>query len=1205
MIKKALKYKFFILLVASLAVQTIYKKKDSAAIESKTKFIQSKLLNLDKKSNHLIDIYEQKISKSGLEKIWDKPPYVEEQFNVHIYRNDSLLFWNTNSIPINRFADDLHYPVNGVVKTQNGWYYAVTRKKRGIKICCSFLIKNEYSYQNEDLVNSFSKPFGSYEDVKIVVDEEQKNKVFGKNKEYLFSLISKEKKATEKTDITGFSLFFLSLIFFFLAIYEVVTKSSSKLLHLIPVGLILARFLLSLGEVSLFGPTPEISYQNNGAVSYLNPDIGSFVVNSLLFMFLFVYVFMQVKQIKTSRIKSLLLFIFGLIISYFFWFLVVYLFSNVVIGTEVPFVIDHLFELNYFSLLIIALIGLFFYAYYRGVSDLLTSKSLSFFERNNIALYLILFGVLNLIIGVFIFEENLISLITPIILTLYVFLKPSVFSSRSLSAFFVLFFCSLFVSIKLSSLNEQKSNKQRRSLANYLVTEKQEATEKQYAKIAPQIKNETFIKRLIKGTSKISLSDFEAMMEGKYFNDYWESYEIKYNLFSSNGVSFFTKNNKGFKELNLLIEKDCERSKFDQSIYYVRNYKSQLSYIIRQEIDLENNQKVIFTAKLKSKKIPEGIGFPRLLISSKTPVLEYLDKYSFAKYHKSKLVSKHGQYSYPSRSNGEYDIQQSVEIKKDGGYEHFIFNKSAENLVIVSKKESTILEIITRFSYLFAFFGFVLLVYKLLKGAKSIFEKTITLSVRIQIVLVVLVFSSLFAFGWGSGIFIKDQYKKNTSENVKEKLVSLEIELRAKLGEFDKLSIENDANYMEYVLSKLSRVFVTDINLYAPDGHLLSSSRPKVFNKGLMGEQINPLAFHMLRNKNKSDFSQKERIGKLDYTSAYLPFYNSKGDLLAYVNLQHFGQQKELENQIQEFLVAIINVFILLLVISVIISVFISNWVTKPLRVLHENISSIHFGQGNQKIEYNKQDEIGALVRQYNQKLEELAITAEQLAKSERESAWRDMAKQVAHEIKNPLTPMKLSIQQFVRVFDKEDPKSVEKLERVASSLIEQIDGLTKIANEFSAFAKMPLPEKKEVDLYKTIESVISIFQQKDKIEFKFKKTRDEAIVFVDKDQILRVFNNLIKNAVQSISKDKKGEVEIEIIVKSDDFSISIKDNGSGMSEEQKQKIFIPYFTTKTTGTGIGLPIAKKIIENHNGTITYESELNIGTTFFVQLPKHI
>ena len=159
MIKKPLNTSFYITLLLHLQFKR-YIKKDSAAIESKTKFIQSKLLDLDKKSNHLIDIYEQKISKSGLEKIWDKPPYIEEQFNVHIYRNDSLLFWNTNSIPINRFADDLHYPVNGVVKTQNGWYYAVTRKKKGIKICCSFLIKNEYSYQNEDLEFIF-KTFGS------------------------------------------------------------------------------------------------------------------------------------------------------------------------------------------------------------------------------------------------------------------------------------------------------------------------------------------------------------------------------------------------------------------------------------------------------------------------------------------------------------------------------------------------------------------------------------------------------------------------------------------------------------------------------------------------------------------------------------------------------------------------------------------------------------------------------------------------------------------------------------------------------------------------------------------------------------------------------------------------------------------------------------------------------------------------------------
>jgi nitrogen fixation/metabolism regulation signal transduction histidine kinase len=364
---------------------------------------------------------------------------------------------------------------------------------------------------------------------------------------------------------------------------------------------------------------------------------------------------------------------------------------------------------------------------------------------------------------------------------------------------------------------------------------------------------------------------------------------------------------------------------------------------------------------------------------------------------------------------------------------------------------------------------------------------------------------------------------------------------------------------------------------------------------------MNTQAFNQLKIQNKSEYIHQENIGELNYISAYLPFFNSDGKLLAFLNLQHFGQQQEVENQIQQFLVAILNVFMLLLAISIILAIIMSNWVTKPLRLLQTNLSLIRFGKKNQMIDYTKNDEIGVLVKEYNNKLKELEQTAEQLAKSERESAWRDMAKQVAHEIKNPLTPMKLSIQQMMRVFEKENPEAKIKIDRLANSLIEQIDGLAKIANEFSNFAKMPSPVLEKIELLEICRNVISLFSQEE-YSITFSSNQDSVYILADKDQLIRAINNLLKNSIQSFSDDRTGKISIGVIARMGQCSIEIKDNGCGIPLNQQNKIFIPYFTTKSTGTGIGLSITKQIIENHNGTITFQTTEDIGTIFTIELP---
>jgi nitrogen fixation/metabolism regulation signal transduction histidine kinase len=336
-----------------------------------------------------------------------------------------------------------------------------------------------------------------------------------------------------------------------------------------------------------------------------------------------------------------------------------------------------------------------------------------------------------------------------------------------------------------------------------------------------------------------------------------------------------------------------------------------------------------------------------------------------------------------------------------------------------------------------------------------------------------------------------------------------------------------------------------------------------------------------------------------------MPVYNKEQKTLGFINLQHFGEQEDYESQIQGFLVAIINVFMFLLALSIILSLVISNWLTLPLQVLQDSLSKLKIGGQNKKITYVTNDEIGSIVQLYNDKIEELESAAEQLTRTERESAWRDMAKQVAHEIKNPLTPMKLSVQHLLRSYDENDPKgSLTKIKKVVDGVIEQIDGLARIANEFSNFARMPEPVKKETDLVSLTKNTLAVFQGNEKYKITFTSDLTEANVYIDKDQIVQVFNNLIKNAIQSFYDKDSGEIKINIVrdTVKNIYEVSVTDNGSGIDEEHLKSVFIPRFTTKTTGSGIGLSLVKQIVENHGGNVSFSSVLNEGSVFSFSLP---
>jgi nitrogen fixation/metabolism regulation signal transduction histidine kinase len=393
--------------------------------------------------------------------------------------------------------------------------------------------------------------------------------------------------------------------------------------------------------------------------------------------------------------------------------------------------------------------------------------------------------------------------------------------------------------------------------------------------------------------------------------------------------------------------------------------------------------------------------------------------------------------------------------------------------------------------------------------------------------------------------------------------------------------------------------------LYDSNGNLYASSRPKVFDEGLTSKKMNPEAYLQIAILGQTEFIHDERIGNLNYLSSYIPLKNKDGQFLAYLNLPYFAKQNELEKEISGFLVALINIYVLLFALSIVIAIFISNYVTKPLKLIQDKLGNIKLGKTNEPIEWQENDEIGNLVKEYNRMISELSNSANLLAKSERENAWREMAKQVAHEIKNPLTPMKLSLQHLQRTWQEHAPDMEQKMQQVTKTIIDQIDTLSNIATEFSNFAKMPKANFEKVNLDSVLQNSISLFHDVENIQLKFKtEITGNAWVYADKEQLLRVFNNLLKNAIQAIPENQEGFIEVLFKTDNSNYLVIIRDNGTGINEQIVNKIFAPNFTTKNGGMGLGLAMVKNIVENTGGHIWFETKVKEGTTFFVSLPSY-
>ena len=476
------------------------------------------------------------------------------------------------------------------------------------------------------------------------------------------------------------------------------------------------------------------------------------------------------------------------------------------------------------------------------------------------------------------------------------------------------------------------------------------------------------------------------------------------------------------------------------------------------------------------------------------------------------------------------------------------------------------------------------------------FKRQISIRFRIFIAMSSLV---VIAFG-GIAILTIPQYKEQSNKYHEQRLERKKSQLQRSISyvfqetPFGLNKAEIDSIFKEKIF-QIADVQNVNFSIYSLDGNLLNST--------IIDSVKNKISDSILKKLNQSknlSIIQKTTIGKIQYRSSYSLVLDTFSNPIWILNLPYYDDDTLNTYELDSFIIIFGEVYFLILIIAIIFSYLISVYITKSLSEIGKKIKLTRLDKTNTKIQIKARSrEVNILVESYNKMVGMLNESVEKLSKSNKEQAWREMAKQVAHEIKNPLTPMRLSVQSFQRNFDINDSEIDTKLDEFSKTLIQQIDTMSTIASAFSNFAEMPAQQGEKINIIETTRLALKIFKEK---HITFNSEHSNIQVSIDRTQMVRIVTNLIKNAVEACGSIEDPLIQVIIKKKNKKVVIDISDNGIGISKEIKSKIFEPKFTTKTSGMGLGLGMVKNLVSSYGGSISFKSKINLGTSFIISFP---
>lgn len=1138
-----------------------------------------------------------------------------------VFSDKSIVAWSTHLLPID---DSIYFHLDSrILHLTNGWYYTAIADTLNYRIVSLLPIKYEYPYQNQYIQNYFAECFNlSHEGIEISFEEKKGSFCVNDSSGRALVYVNQEFKGQVGNTLALWSLIFLCLallmfcylLFCYLKYYfkKELDYKVFALLGMLFTGLYYLFFVLdwyvSTEAFELFSPM-------HFAYSEWLSSVGSFLALSVFIVFLaFVFHRFYNRAFIFFKGANVLNYFLGLIIV-----LIVFSLDNLLFFI----VIKHSTDVNFFTnvididgITIVKLFNIFFlFVSFVIVFDKLISQYSKTIKSGHLILYSIIGLVAYYVIQLSTNGDfSIVEFLFFVTIVIYLVLTKRGEKNRLIYRDFlwlVLIF-DIFIVAQSFLLNINKEKESRlfliENLANNLEGEQDPVAEMFFASIEKSIETDPNIEDMILNDAMYD-DDIRQYFLKNYFLGYlnrydvqvipcWPSAELYVNGTenTSNCYSFF----------DSLLYADGDVVYGSENFHYIHKNNGRVNYFgTFNYFEGDPRLETKLYLELTSKPYFEGLGYPELLLSQKEKnKLNILKGYSYAKYVNGTLVKKSGDYLYKFY-NTDFFVD-SVGVKEfidKHDYSHLIYSPNSNEEIIMSFHVVTLSNLLIAFSILYIVFTIITMLLVLLFRSQ-LFTHYFASSIqeRIQALMVLFLIFLLIVIGTSSILYSVNQFKNKNRDMLSQRLKSVMLELDQQIGSEERLT-EEMSEYLNYLLQKFSNIFYSDINLYDLNGEILATSRPELYHKGIVGNYMNPEAYRELVIKGERELIQDESIGKLKYISAYVPFVNQNNEVLAYLNLPYFVGVNELQNEISSVLAAIINAYLVFILIAISLAVVASRQVTRPLYLIQERLSQTRLGYKTEKIQYHRKDEIGQLVKEYNRMVDELADSASKLAKSEREGAWREMAKQIAHEIKNPLTPMKLSIQYLQKAWDDKVEDFDRYIKRVTDTLTDQINQLSVIATEFSHFAKMPVASIEPIDVIEKLMNTVSLFERSSDVEFiveNFHKGR--VIVLFGSEQILSVFNNLIKNAVQSIPKDRKGKIVIQIRQDEYDVVISFKDNGKGIEPHVKEKMFTPNFTTKSSGMGLGLAIVKNIVEHSNGKIWFETKMDVGSTFFISIP---
>jgi two-component system, NtrC family, nitrogen regulation sensor histidine kinase NtrY len=1158
---------------------------------------------------------------------------VASTFYFFYTSNDStakLSFWTTQIVVPDSSIVFSTYNKR-MVSFANGYYFVQKTILAGRLLIGLTAIKWNYAITNDYLQNQFTV---DNEQAKAfeVSNENINNTIVASDSSFLFSVHANTGyiTTTENTLTIGLRIlsFLLLLLFIHFAATEILARkgifNATIFLLCTLVGLRILSYVfataINFRQFELFNPAIYGS-------SIVLQSLGDLLINSLLFLWIVSFVKNNIKDAKPLFIIDTVFKKYSLLILVALVLLVVsHITANIirslVSDSQISFDVVNVFSISIYSvigfLVLCSLtIGYFYFCrlLFYLLKLLLTDFILPFFLIIAIAGLAILSFRIGSLSGGFEMYELLWVLIFLWFIKndLSGYFSAKIIISRMLAW---LFFFSLTIAAIIITENSKKELLKRQHYAEVIATKTDPISDNILNAVLTDFRPEVMATNFYLLQDKNTAAVFKDSLINNNFSSFTGNYyETQVLVFDSAENALHNENEISFNAINSILNTQARPMAIADMYYYDAGF-DKFNYIAKRIIKEYDGRMLgtIFIV-ISPRNAASNMLYPELFSRGRSSSLETSVEYPYAIYKNGTLQSSHNDYAFSTRYQDKYFSSNQFVQVNNSDYNELWYSAGLKKYVVIVKENKFWIELMTLFSYLFCAFLLLniltffisLLITTRLKISKI--KNSIQFTIKQQVHNTIIFFSvfSFIIIGVATILFFIHRYEQNNKEELSRtiKIVETELTISVDSSLLQQTDFENteliSTKQLEESLNKLSKNHGHDINLYSLSGDLKASSLSLPYRKGIVSTKMDPLAFYHLNAGKEIQYFQNEKIGKLDFVSDYIPLTDSLGKEIAYINIPFFTSETKLKDEISTFLVTIINLNAFILLIAGIVALIITNSITSSFSLMSNKMKNINLSKRNETILWERNDEIGDLVSEYNKMVLKLDESAAVLARTERENAWQEMAKQVAHEIKNPLTPMKLSMQYLQKAIDEDAPNVKALSKSVSATLVEQINHLSAIAGEFSRFANIENAHPEKFDIDEALKSVKQLYETDSTASFTWKLIPNAVLVFADKTHVNRILTNLILNGIQAAPADVTPHILIEQLVINKIVLIKITDNGVGISKEIQSKIFTPNFTTKSSGTGLGLAMCKRMAEQAGGDIYFETS-DKGTTFFVEFP---